>query len=107
VSRAVVLTRTAKRKLTPDLPEPVAAAAWELIQGDLRDKPRLVGKPLMEPYTGEWSARRGTYRIRYRFDEKTVTILTIKPRSTAYRALAQGYAHPRRRHRPSPPPGTT
>jgi hypothetical protein len=25
---------------------------------------------------GEWSARRGTYRIRYRFDDKTVTVLT-------------------------------
>jgi mRNA-degrading endonuclease RelE of RelBE toxin-antitoxin system len=40
----------------------------------------------MEPYTGDWSARRGTYRIRYRFDEKIVTILSIKPRSTAYHA---------------------
>jgi mRNA-degrading endonuclease RelE of RelBE toxin-antitoxin system len=38
----------------------------------------------MEPYMGEWSARRGTYRIRYRFDDKTLTVLHIKPRSTAY-----------------------
>jgi len=40
----------------------------------------------MEPYTGEWSARRGTYRIRYRFDDKTLTVLHIKPRSAAYHA---------------------
>jgi mRNA interferase RelE/StbE len=60
------------------------AAAWELIQGD--DKPQIVGKPLMEPYAGDWSARRGTYRIRYRFDDKTLTVLAIKPRSTAYQA---------------------
>ena len=40
----------------------------------------------MEPYAGDWSARRGTYRIRYRFDDKALTILNIKPRSTAYRA---------------------
>lgn len=31
------------------------------------------------------SARRGIYRIRYRFDDKAVTILNIKPRATAYR----------------------
>jgi mRNA interferase RelE/StbE len=87
VSRKVVLTRTAKRQLSEDLPEHVAAAAaWELIQGDLKDKPQIVGKPLMEPYTGDWSARRGTYRIRYRFDETIVTILSIKPRSTAHHA---------------------
>jgi mRNA interferase RelE/StbE len=84
----VVLTRTARRQLSEELPEPIAAAAaaWELIQGDLRDKPQIVGKPLMEPYAGDWSARRGTYRIRYRFDDKTLTVLAIKPRSTAYQA---------------------
>jgi len=81
-----MLTRTARRQLTEELPEPVAAAAWELIQGDLRVKPQIVGKPLLDPYTGEWSARRGTYRIRYRFDDKTVTVLHIRPRSTAYHA---------------------
>lgn len=85
MSRAIALTRTARRQLAEELPEPVAIAAWELIQGDLREKPHVVGKPLMEPYAGDWSARRGTYRIRYRFDEKTVTILNIKPRATAYR----------------------
>ena len=86
MSRRVVLTRTARRQLAEELPEGVAAAAWELIQGDLRSKPQVVGKQLMEPYTGEWSARRGTYRIRYRFDDKTLTVLHIKPRSTAYHA---------------------
>jgi len=86
VNRGVALTRTARRQLAEELPEPVAAAAWELIRGDLRVKPHLVGKPLMAPYEGDWSARRGTYRIRYRFDDKTVTVLNIKPRSTAYRA---------------------
>jgi mRNA interferase RelE/StbE len=86
VSRRVVLTRTARRQLAEELAEGVAAAAWELIQGDLRSKPQVVGKQLMEPYTGEWSARRGTYRIRYRFDDKTLTVLHIKPRSTAYHA---------------------
>ena len=74
MSRRIVLTRTARRQFTEELPEPVAAAAWELIQGDLRVKPQIVGKPLLDPYTGEWSARRGTYRIRYRFDDKTVTV---------------------------------
>jgi mRNA interferase RelE/StbE len=86
VSRAIVFTRTARRQLSEGLPEPIAAAAWGLIQGDLRDKPQVAGKPLMEPYAGGWTARRGTYRIRYRFDDKTVTVLAIKPRSTAYQA---------------------
>jgi mRNA interferase RelE/StbE len=84
VSRRIVLTRTARRQLAEDLPEPVGAAAWELIQGDLRAKPQIAGKPLQDPYAGEWSARRDTYRIRYRFDDKTVTVLHTRPRSTAY-----------------------
>jgi mRNA interferase RelE/StbE len=86
VSRRVVLARTARRQLSEELPESIAAAAWELIQGDLRDKPQIVGKPLMEPYAGDWTERRGTYRIRYRSDDKILTILAIKPRSTAYQA---------------------
>ena len=86
MSRKVVLTRTARRQLSEELPEPVAAAAWKLIQGDRRDKPRIVGKPLMEPYAGDWTARRGTYRIRYRFDDEILTNLAIKPRATAYQA---------------------
>lgn len=86
MSRKVVLTRTARRQFSEELPEPIAAAAWELIQGGLKDKPQIVGKPLMEPYAGDWAARRGTYQIRYRFDGKTVTILAIKPRSTACQA---------------------
>lgn len=84
MSRRVVLTRTARRQLALELPESAAAAAWELIQGDLREKPSVAGKPLLAPYAGEWSARRGTYRIRYRFDDKTLTIVHIRPRSTAY-----------------------
>ena len=86
MSRAIVFTRTARRQLSEGLPEPIAAAAWGLIQGDLRDKPQVAGKPLMEPYAGDWTAHRGTYRIRYRFDDKAVTVLAIKPRSTAYQA---------------------
>ena len=84
MSRRIVLTRTAKRQLAEELPEPVAVAAWELIQGDLRLKPQILGKPLLAPYAGDWSARRGTYRIRYRFDDASLTVVHIRPRSTAY-----------------------
>ena len=86
MSRRVVLARTARRQLSEELPESIAAAAWELIQGNLRDKPQIIGKPLTEPYAGDWTERRGTYRIGYRFDDKILTILAIKPRSTAYQA---------------------
>jgi mRNA-degrading endonuclease RelE of RelBE toxin-antitoxin system len=41
--------------------------------------PQIAGKPLLDPYAGEWSAGRGTYRIGYRFDDKTVTVLHIRP----------------------------
>ena len=85
-SRKVVFTRTARRQLSEELPELIAVAAWKLIHGDLRDKPQIVSKPLMERYAGDWSARRGTYRIRHRIDVKTLTVLAIKPRSTAYQA---------------------
>ena len=52
----------------------------------MRDEPQIAGMPLMEPHAGDWTARRGTHRIGFRFDDKTLTILAIKPRSTAYQA---------------------
>ncbi|MDI2130351.1 type II toxin-antitoxin system RelE family toxin [Yinghuangia seranimata] len=65
----------------------MAFAAFEFINGPLRNDPHRVGKPLHEPFEGLWSARRGTYRIRYAIDDKTLTVdvLDIAPRADAYR----------------------
>lgn len=66
----------------------VAAAAWELIDGPLREDPHRVGKALRAPFAGHWVARRSSYRVRYRIDEdrQVVTILDIRGRGDAYRA---------------------
>jgi len=76
----------AKRALAEGLPTAVAFAAWEFVDGPLRENPRRVGHPLRAPFAGSWSARRGTYRVRYRIDEErhTVIVLDIVGRADAY-----------------------
>lgn len=83
----VELARPARRALTDELPVKVATAAWELIDGALRDNPERRGKPLRAPFSGHWVARPSSYRIRYRVDDdrKVVTILDIRGRADAYR----------------------
>ncbi|WP_062383385.1 type II toxin-antitoxin system RelE family toxin [Demequina iriomotensis] len=82
----VVFTRTARRALETDLPEAVAAAAFEFIVGPLADNPRRAGKPLREPLAPLYSARRGDYRILYRIDDGRIVIeiVTIEHRRDVY-----------------------
>ncbi len=82
------VARPARRALTDELAAAVAAAAWELIDGPLRDNPHRLGKPLREPFAGHWVARRSSYRVRYRIDEgrQVVIVLDIRGRADAYRA---------------------
>ena len=82
----VELTRRARRALTHDLPEAVAAAAFEFIAGPLAQDPRRVGKPLREPLEGLYSARRGEYRIVYRIADRrlVVQIVLVAHRRDAY-----------------------
>lgn len=82
----VVFTRTARRALEQDLPEKVAAAAFEFIMGALRENPRRLGKPLREPLAPLYSARRGEYRVIYRIlDERLVVeVVSISHRRDAY-----------------------
>lgn len=77
----------ARRALAEDLPQDVAAAAYELITGAMTDNPHRIGKPLGEPHEGLHSARRGTYRILYRIDSRAraVEIHSIRHRRDAYR----------------------
>jgi mRNA interferase RelE/StbE len=82
----IKLSTGARLLLTDRLPPSVAFAAWEFIDGPLRREPHRVGKPLHQPFEGCWSARRGTYRIRYEISDKThaVHVLDIAPRADAY-----------------------
>jgi mRNA interferase RelE/StbE len=81
------VARPARRALSEELPVKVAAAAWELIDGALRDNPHRLGKPLRAPFAGQWVARRSSYRIRYRIDDarQVVIVLDIRGRADAYR----------------------
>jgi mRNA interferase RelE/StbE len=69
------------------LPDKVAFAALEFINGPLLDNPRRVGKPLDEPLAPAWSARRGEYRVIYTIDDDRVVVQVIRiaHRSDAYR----------------------
>ena len=88
MSHRVIVARSAARRLAEDLPEAVAAACIELVLGPLAEDPRRVGVPLRKPFEGQWRARRGEYRVRYRIDEetRTVYVLDIDHRRDAYRS---------------------
>lgn len=87
MSYGVEVARPARRALSDELPPKIAGAAWELIDGALRENPHRVGKALRAPFAGQWVARRSTYRIRYRIDEArhVVVILDVRGRADAYR----------------------
>jgi mRNA interferase RelE/StbE len=83
----VQFSKSAKRALTHDLPEKVAAAAFEFITGALRENPRRVGRQLQGPLFPLYSARRGEYRVIYWIveDHVLVEIVSIAHRRDAYR----------------------
>jgi mRNA interferase RelE/StbE len=84
---ALRTTPTVRRELTESLPEAVAAAAYEFLTGPLLREPHRAGKRLLPPLDDRFSARRGTYRIIYRVDDKTriVTVVDIGHRRDVYR----------------------
>ena len=78
----------ARRALAERLPADVANAAVEFITGALLENPRRVGKPLTDELAGIYSARLGRdRRVLYEIDDsaRTVIVLDIRPRSSAYR----------------------
>ena len=86
----LLIKPNARRALAETLPPSASFAAWEFINGPLREAPHRVGKPLLAPLLGDWSSRRGYLRMRYRIDEakRVVTVVDVAHRSDAY--------HPRR-----------
>lgn len=81
----IIVAPSARRDLTR-LPESVAAAVYEFMNGPLRENPHRVGKALGADLEGQYSARRGVYRIIYRIREDVVQVqvIRIRHRSTAY-----------------------
>jgi mRNA-degrading endonuclease RelE of RelBE toxin-antitoxin system len=81
------VSSAAARALRETLPEAVVAAVVELLSGPLASDPYRVGKPLQAPLQGRMVARRGTYRVVYRIEDKTrtVTVEHVSHRRDAYR----------------------
>jgi mRNA interferase RelE/StbE len=71
------VTPTVRRALVERLPEAVAFAAFEVINGPLLDNPYRVGRRLLAPLDDRYSARRGSYRIIYRIDDKARTVTAV------------------------------
>jgi mRNA interferase RelE/StbE len=80
-------TSTVRHALSETLPEAVAAAAYDFMTGPLLTDPYRIGKRLLPPMDDRFSARRGTYRVIYRIDDKArvVTVVDVAHRRDAYR----------------------
>lgn len=83
----VTYSATARRALTTGLPEKIATAAFEFIEGPLAENPRRLGKQLREPLHPLYSARRGEYRVVYdiRDEEIRIDVVAVAHRRDAYR----------------------
>jgi mRNA interferase RelE/StbE len=71
----VVVAPPARRDLRR-LPSKATAAVLETLDVVARIRGRL-GKPLQLELEGRWSARRGSYRVIYRFDENDRTVIAL------------------------------
>ena len=71
------------------VPERVATAVVEFMTGRLLEHPQRIGKPLSGRFAGLYAARVRDYRIRYRIEEDTrsVVVVHVGPRSDAYRPV--------------------
>ncbi|HEX9065516.1 MAG TPA: type II toxin-antitoxin system RelE/ParE family toxin [Streptosporangiaceae bacterium] len=80
-------TSSVRRALSEILPEAVATAAYEFITGPLLRDPHRIGKRLLPPMDDRFSARRGTYRVICRIDDKAriVTVVDVAHRRDVYR----------------------
>ena len=85
----VQLSASAARALESGLPESVAVAAWEFIDGPLREHPKRLGRQLREPLLPLYSARRGEYRVLYRVEDRVllIDVVRITHRRDAYRSM--------------------
>ncbi len=82
----IKLTGPARRALEQGFPVAVAWAAYTFITERLPTNPHRLGGELEGPYAGMRSAHLGTYRVVYRIDEAThtVIVLAIRLRGDVY-----------------------
>lgn len=75
------------RAIREELPEAVAWAVIEFVNGPLLENPHRVGGGLHGPLDGIHSAHLGTFRIQYVIDEanRTVTLRRVNLRSDIYK----------------------
>lgn len=60
----------------PDrLPAKIGFACLEFIYGAVAGNPQRVGKAVLYPLDGQFSARRGSYRVVYRVDDDRSVVL--------------------------------
>ena len=84
----VEITAAAVRDLSSaKTPRHIVDAVVALMEGPLAEIPRRVGKPLLAPLQGVWSARRGDFRVLYlvQEDPPLVSIVAVKHRADSYR----------------------
>lgn len=74
------------------LPLKIAQAVVEFVTSTLPSNPRRMSKPLQGEFEGLHSARRGDYRVLFRLDQMTQTLLVVR------------VAHRRDAYRPPSPP---
>ena len=69
------------------IPDKIQPSIIEFLYGSLASDPFRVGKPLVEPLDGFWSARRGEYRILYEVDDSAqiIRVMAVRHRRDAYR----------------------
>lgn len=81
------MTRRARRSLSEELPQEVAAACWEFITNVLAHNPFRVGKVLRGDLAGRFSARRGDFRVIYEVldDRVVVRVIDVRHRRDVYR----------------------
>jgi mRNA interferase RelE/StbE len=77
-------TAAGRRSLNA-LPPSVLSAVIEFAFGELARQPWRVGKPLRGELAGNFSARRGPYRLLYRIEQDVVFIVRVDHRGDVYR----------------------
>jgi mRNA interferase RelE/StbE len=84
----LLIAGPAARALRTSVPDKIAAAVVQFINGPLVDNPDRVGKPLAPLLAPADSARRGTYRVRYLIDEheKVIAVTAVRHRADAHRS---------------------
>ncbi len=75
------------RAISEELPQGVAWAVIEFVNGPLLENPYRVGTELRGHLKGIHSAHLATFRIQYVINEEdgTVTLRRVKPRSDIYK----------------------